>query len=219
MDWVGHFWNVSVGAGNGAKNILGIAQQRGWQISATPTPDSIAVFQPSNQYQMANGTPFTVPSEGHAAIVTAVSGDGRSYTMSEMNGIAGYGNVDQQTMKVSGPVAFVTPPASLKIGNNFANTFGANSQVLNNVPNSVMNAGGAATSGGCISLGEAVSGGIPLLSGVGGFLTWIAQGCVYKRILIYMVSGGLIIFGLKYIGVPQPAEAMGAPLRVVEKAA
>lgn len=218
MDWVNHFWNVSVGAGNGAKNILGIAQQRGWQISAIPSVGSIAVYQPSNQYQMANGTPFSVPSAGHAAIVTAVSGDGSAYTMSEMNGIAGYGNVDQQTMKVSGPVAFVTPPASLKQGNNFESTFGSNSQTLENVPGTFPSSGaGTSNPGTCKSLADAVSGGIPLVSGTSGFFGWIAQGCVYKRILIYMASGALIVFGLKYLGVTEPARLVTDPARAYGK--
>lgn len=220
MDWVHHFWNVSVGSGNGAKNLLGVAQQQGWQISTTPVVGSIAVFQPGT-YSISNGKPFYVGSDGHAAIVTAASGDGSAYTMSEMNGIAGYGNVDQQTMITSGAVAFVTPPANLKQGNNFENTFGANSQTLNNVPGTTLGGNAAPlTATGCQSLGQiyATQGGIPVISGVSGFFTWIGQGCVWKRILLYMACGGLIVFGLRYVGVPEPARIAEAPLRVVKPA-
>lgn len=213
MDWVGHFWNVSVGSGNGAKNILGIAQQNHWQISTMPTVGSIAVYQPGT-FQLASGSPFYVGSAGHAAIVTDV-GQGGLYTMSEMNGISGYGNVDQQTFKPGGSVAFVTPPSNLAVngGTNIEDLVGGNA-MLTSATSGIQGFNGTT---GCKTLGEAVSGGIPFVSGASGFVGWIAQGCVWKRILIYMVSGGLIIFGLKYMGVEGPSRVVTEPARAYGK--
>lgn len=222
MAWIGYFWNVSVGAGNGAKNLTAIAQQNGWNISASPTIGSIAVFQPG-QFPLASGGTFTSDQQfGHVGMVTGV-GQGGAYTISEMNAIAGYGNVDTQTLSPGGPVAFVTPPASLQVDSHFSQQFGqgigqpgapsggavlASNTGGNNNPKTF-------SANTCKSLSEATGGGIPILSGANGFFQWIAQGCVWKRIFIYGVAGGLIIFGLKFLGEPGPANIITHTMREV----
>jgi surface antigen len=57
------------------------AGQSGWTVSSAPSVGSIAQ------------TPYAAGGEGHVAIVEAVSPDGSSVKVSDMNGIAGYGVV------------------------------------------------------------------------------------------------------------------------------
>jgi surface antigen len=57
------------------------AGQSGWTVSSVPSAGSIAQ------------TPYAAGGEGHVAIVQAVSPDGKSVKISDMNGIAGYGMV------------------------------------------------------------------------------------------------------------------------------
>jgi surface antigen len=57
------------------------AAQSGWSVSSAPSVGSIAQ------------TPYAAGGEGHVAIVEAVSPDGQSVKISDMNGIAGWGAV------------------------------------------------------------------------------------------------------------------------------
>lgn len=75
------------------------------------------------------------------------------------------------------------------------------------------------TTGGCISLGDKVSGGIPGISGVAGFFSWLAQPCVWKRLLIQGGSVLLILWGLKFVGQPEPLHIAATPLRAARAAA
>lgn len=53
----------------------------GWKVSSVPSIGAIAQ------------TPYAAGGEGHVAIVDAISADGRSIEISDMNGIAGWGTV------------------------------------------------------------------------------------------------------------------------------
>ncbi len=57
------------------------AAQSGWNVSSAPSVGAIAQ------------TPYAAGGEGHVAIVQAVSPDGQSVKISDMNGIAGWGMV------------------------------------------------------------------------------------------------------------------------------
>lgn len=57
------------------------AAQSGWTVSAVPSVGAIPQ------------TPYAAGGEGHVAIVDAVSADGKSIEISDMNGLAGWGQV------------------------------------------------------------------------------------------------------------------------------
>lgn len=68
--------------------------------------------------------------------------------------------------------------------------------------------GGSGGASPCKSLGDSVAGGIPGISGVGGFFSWIAQSCVYRKILIFGLAGVAVLYGLKLVGVPTPIQSV-----------
>jgi surface antigen len=71
----------------------------GWTVTGTPRVDSIAVFPPG-----VNGA----ESDGHVAWVTAVSGS--QITISEMNGPAGWDQVDTRTLTPDSSVSYILAP-------------------------------------------------------------------------------------------------------------
>jgi surface antigen len=75
------------------------AAYNGWTVSRTPRTASIAVFPPG-----VDGA----DSDGHAAWVTAVTGT--QIAVSEMNGPAGWGQVDTRALVPGSTVRYILAP-------------------------------------------------------------------------------------------------------------
>ena len=71
----------------------------GWTVTSTPRIASIAVFPPG-----VDGA----DTDGHAAWVTAVTGS--QITISEMNGLAGWGEVDTRVLTPGRAVRYILAP-------------------------------------------------------------------------------------------------------------
>ena len=71
----------------------------GWTVTGTPQTDSIAVFPPG-----VDGA----DADGHAAWVTAVSGT--QITISEMNGPAGWDEIDTRVLTPGSAVRYILAP-------------------------------------------------------------------------------------------------------------
>ena len=80
----------------------------------------------------------------------------------------------------------------------------------------------AATTSGCKTIGESMSGaalGVPGAQQVAGFVGWITQACVYKRLAIQGVSLLLILYGLKMMGHDEPLKIIQSPIDTAKAAA
>lgn len=204
--WVANFFRIPWG-GNASDWLAG-AQAAGWPISSTPQVGDIAWFQPGTDGAF---------SDGHVGVVTSV-GNG-NYTISEDN-FNGSSIPDTRTVNLSPYQRFITPPTGTRTPS-FASYW---TQAANGSP---IPSGIALTSAlqsgvmqsDCMTLGEKVQGGLPVISGATGFFGWIAQPCVWKRILIVGASGLFIIFGLKFAGQPEPARILAAPMQTARKLA
>ena len=95
--WCNEFGNL----GN-AKDWAANWRSHGGHVDALPRVGDIACFQPG-----IDGADFPY---GHVAVVVSVGGN--TFTVSEMNGPAGPGHVDQRVCALVAGVEFLAPPGS-----------------------------------------------------------------------------------------------------------
>lgn len=207
-------WSEREGGG-GNWNPLNTTRPEPGSTGLKGNPDGV-----QNYTSLTQGAAATAASinNGLYPSIKAALMSGNAFTMLVSGG---KGAIGQQLRKWSGG-GYNNVSASS--GSYVAPQLGGTSQGSNTTsPSNASNTSSPAT-GACLTLAESITNAssvasvVPGEQQISGFVGWITQGCVQKRLLFQGVSALLILYGLKFMGHSDPIKIVTAPVGMAKAA-